>query len=83
MIVNKDQRGRKAVEYLIHFQVKYFQIKIKNNFMDKLLIPDCFNVGMEFFMGSLCDRRICSKGYRGKSTVTKGFSAESSASIVC
>lgn len=38
---------------------------------------------MEFILGSLCHRGICSQGYRGKQTITKRPCTKSTAPIVC
>lgn len=39
-------------------------------------------IGMEFFLGSLCNGGICIKGYRRKSSTSKRPSTESTVTIV-
>ena len=39
-------------------------------------------IGMEFFLGSLCNGGICIKRYRRKSSTSKRPSTESTATIV-
>lgn len=40
-------------------------------------------IGLEFFMGSLCDRGICIERHRRKSPTSTRLSTESTIAIVC
>lgn len=55
VIVNKDQRGRKTVEYLIHFQVSLDYMPVTNCSYYLTHNNNNKHLGMEFFMGSVCE----------------------------
>lgn len=64
--VKKDGKGKKSIEYLIHFQVQNFYFhsfslqRLKNGYL-----------GLEFILGPLCCRELYSSRYTGTQASTE------------